>query len=150
MGIVAKTLFFTTSLTTFCTVLCKFIKFQVERIQIFILALTSNLLHKLSLKHGLLNNAALPLCQQSCINHYTVHCPKTNLNLHLKTKYVTVGIDTTVLYNICLVSGPYMHMLHVNNIRTYEYTVVSAPSLKGFYAEMQIIMGIHYTVHGIG
>ena len=74
---------------------------------------------------------------ESWDGHWTLHCHKNNLNLHIKTEPVTVGVH----YCMCLISFPDILVLVSLQKPDIYCCIHSCRDRLGFYAESQIIFG---------
>ena len=74
---------------------------------------------------------------ESWDGHWILHCHKNNLNLHIKTEPVTVGVH----YCMCLISFPDILVLVSLQKPDIYCCIHSCRDRLGFYAESQIIFG---------
>ena len=74
---------------------------------------------------------------ESWDGHWILHCHKNNLNLHIKTEPVTVGVH----YCMCLISFPDILVLVLVSLQKPDIyrCIHSCRDRLGFYAESQII-----------
>ena len=74
---------------------------------------------------------------ESWDGHWILHCHKNNLNLHIKTEPVTVGVH----YCMCLISFQDILVLVSLQKPDIYCCIHSCRDRLGFYAESQIIFG---------